>query len=133
MKLRAVFFPLLLLSAAVAQESAPINLSGKDHAPICRGRDSDAADCISAPTEVYNLDPTYDDASRRAKISGAVVLSIVITTEGDVKDVKVTKGLSPSLDQRSIDAVSKWKFTPATRDGKPVAVRISVETSFKIR
>jgi len=36
------------------------------------------------------------------------------------------------LDQKAIEAVSRWRFDPATKDGKPVAVWIAVETSFHL-
>ena len=77
-------------------------------------------------------DPTYDEASRKAKLNGFVVLSLVVTPEGNTKDIKVTKSLSPGLDRKSIEAVSKWKFAPATKDGKPVSVELHVQTTFKI-
>jgi protein TonB len=36
------------------------------------------------------------------------------------------------LDQKAIDAVRQWRFDPAKKDGRPVAVQISVEVSFKL-
>jgi len=36
------------------------------------------------------------------------------------------------LDEKAIAAVNKWRFQPATLDGRPVAVRISVEMSFRL-
>jgi TonB family protein len=36
------------------------------------------------------------------------------------------------LDQKAIEAVQQWRFQPATKDGRPVAVQISVEVSFKL-
>jgi TonB family protein len=36
------------------------------------------------------------------------------------------------LDQKAVEAVRKWKFEPAMKDGKPVAVQISVEVNFRL-
>ena len=88
---------------------------------------------VTAPKVIYAPDPEYDDASRKAKLSGTVVLSVVVTKEGRTRDVKVVKSLSRALDKQAIAAVSRWTFTPATKDGEPVAVELKVETSFRIR
>lgn len=88
---------------------------------------------VTPPRATYSPDPEYDDASRRAKLSGSVVLSIVVTKEGNVGDPKIVQSLSPNLDKQAVKAVSKWKFTPAMRDGKPIAVQIKVEVTFRIR
>jgi len=89
-------------------------------------------DGVTPPKSIYAPSPEYDEAARKAKLNGFVLLSLIVTPEGNTKDVKVTKSLSPGLDQKSIEAVSKWKFAPATKDGKPVAVELHVQTTFKI-
>jgi periplasmic protein TonB len=89
-------------------------------------------DGVTPPRSLYAPNPEFDEAARRAKLNGFVVLSLIVTPEGNTKDIRVTKSLSPGLDQRSIEAVSKWKFAPATKDGKPVAVELHVQTTFNI-
>jgi TonB family protein len=88
---------------------------------------------ITAPKPIYHPDPEYTDSARKKKISGGVVLSLVVTPEGTVRDPKITSSLDKDLDQQALTTVSTWKFEPATKDGRPVAVRISVEVSFRIR
>jgi periplasmic protein TonB len=89
-------------------------------------------DRVSPPRVIYRVDPTYDDAARKAKLNGFVVLTLIVTPDGDPKDIRIAKSLSPGLDKKSIEAVSQWKFTPATKDGTPVAVEIQVQTTFKL-
>jgi protein TonB len=36
------------------------------------------------------------------------------------------------LDQKAMEAVSKWRFRPATKDGKPVPVMVNVEVHFRL-
>jgi TonB family protein len=99
---------------------------------ICEVRK--VGDCgVTGPKPLYHPDPEYTDRARRKKISGMVLLSIVVTPEGTVRDAKVTTSLDKDLDQQALKAVSTWKFQPATKDGKPVPVRIAVETDFRIR
>jgi protein TonB len=70
--------------------------------------------------------------ARRAGIQGKVVLDITVSADGRVTDVKVVRGVEPTLDKASLDAVSQWRFEPAKADGKPVAVRTDVDTSFSL-
>jgi TonB family protein len=133
MTLRALFVPLLFLGTVVAQDSAPISLSGKDHPPICRGKDSDAPDCITAPHATYAPDPDYPEKERKARHMGTVLLELVVGSDGLPRDITVSHPLSSKFDAAAIDAAKKWKFTPASKDGKPVAVRIIVEVSFHLR
>jgi TonB family protein len=61
------------------------------------------------------------------------VLEIVVLRDGAVGDVKVLKGLGLGLDQRAIQAVRQWKFSPATLRGTPVDVVVEVAVEFTLR
>jgi len=88
---------------------------------------------ITAPKAIYSPNPEYTDQARKRKVRGSVLLSLVVTAEGDVREPKVIRSLDQDLDKQAVAAVSKWKFTPATKDGQPVSVRIKVEASFNIK
>ena len=88
---------------------------------------------ITAPKAIYSPNPEYTDQARKRKVRGSVLLSLVVTAEGDVREPKVIRSLDRDLDKQAVAAVSKWKFTPATKDGQPVSVRIKVEASFNIK
>jgi TonB family protein len=130
MTLRAVFISLFLVGVAIAQNAAvpPANA-----VPTCRGNDGDRPGCLTPPHAIYSPCPMYDDASRKAKIEGTVRVQIIVMRDGQIKDPKVISSLSEALDQRTVDAVSKWKFEPATKDGKPAATAIAVECTFKLK
>jgi periplasmic protein TonB len=51
---------------------------------------------------------------------GDVVLDAVIDEHGRISELKLLKGLDPSIDQAVIATVRAWLFTPATKDGVPV-------------
>jgi TonB family protein len=61
------------------------------------------------------------------------MLWVAITQEGTTRDIKITQALTPELDAKAFEAVSKWKFAPAMREGRPVAVLISVQVDFQRR
>jgi TonB family protein len=77
--------------------------------------------------------PDYTEEARRRGIEGDVVLEIVVRSDGTVGNVKVMQGLGGGLDQRAIDAVRQWRFSPARRFGTPVEVMVEVAVEFKLR
>ena len=87
---------------------------------------------VSAPKVTYAPDPEYSEEARKGKIEGVVVLWMIVTPEGTVRDVKVARSLGHGLDEKAIEAVKKWKFEPALKDGQPVAVQINVKCSFRL-
>jgi TonB family protein len=86
---------------------------------------------VSPPKGIYLPDPPYTDAARKAGVEGVVILKLVVTADGSVRDITVQKSLSPDLDQSAFNTVSQWKFEPGMKDGQPVAVRINVEVNFR--
>jgi TonB family protein len=87
---------------------------------------------VTPPKCIYQPDAQYTDYARKKKINGTVLVSLIVTPEGTARDVKVTKSLEKSLDKQAVATVSTWKFQPATRDGKPVAVRLNAEVTFRV-
>jgi len=119
---------LLSVAAALVCVIPPSPLLCQNEKPLPSGPGG-----ITPPRAIYSPCPAYDDASRKAKIEGTVRLKIIVMRDGQIKDPKVVNSLSEALDKRSIDAVSQWKFEPATKDGKPVATQFDVECTFKLK
>jgi protein TonB len=67
-----------------------------------------------------------------AKYSGTVVLSVIIDANGNVRDIQVERPLGLGLDEKAIEAVGKWRFRPAVKSEKAVAVRAQVEVNFRL-
>ena len=72
----------------------------------------------------------YSGVAMQAKIQGKVEMRAVVLRDGQVGLVEVVKSLDPELDRQAVIALRQWEFKPGTRDGKPVAVRITTEMSF---
>jgi TonB family protein len=87
---------------------------------------------VSAPRAVYSPEPEYSEEARKAKFQGVCVLWLVVGPDGRPRDVKVTRSLGLGLDEKAMETVRTWKFEPAMKDGKPVAVQISVEVTFNL-
>jgi TonB family protein len=87
---------------------------------------------VSAPKPIYSPDPDYSEEARKAKYQGTCVLSLIVGADGRPRDIKVSRTLGLGLDEKAIEAVKNWRFEPSMKDGKPVAVQISVEIGFHL-
>jgi periplasmic protein TonB len=87
---------------------------------------------VSAPKAIYAPDPEYSEEARKVKHMGTVVLWLVVGPDGKPRDIKVLRTLGLGLDEKAIEAVKNWRFDPAMKDGKPVAVQINVEVNFHL-
>jgi TonB family protein len=88
---------------------------------------------ITPPQVLREVRPDYTQDARRRGIEGDVVLEIVVRRDGGVGDVRLLQGLGAGLDQRAIEAVRQWRFSPARRHGTPVDVIVEVAVEFKLR
>lgn len=110
---------------------APPPEGGKEGLTTVRSETSPAQG-ITPPEVVYEPLPAYTPEARKAGIEGSVALSITVDERGKVSDVDVMEGLGYGLDEQAAKTVKTWKFNPALKDGKPVAVRVIVVASFKL-
>jgi TonB family protein len=87
---------------------------------------------VSAPRAIYDPDPEYSEEARKAKYQGSVVLQAVIAPDGHPRDLRVVRSVGMGLDEKAVEAVRKWKFEPAQKDGRPVAVLVQIEVAFRL-
>lgn len=87
---------------------------------------------VSQPVLISKIEPEYSEEARKAKYSGTVLLSVIIDANGIPRDVHIVRPLGLGLDEKAIEAVSKWRFRPATKGGRPVAVQAQVEVNFRL-
>jgi protein TonB len=89
---------------------------------------------IGFPKCVVCPDPSYSDQARSAKVSGIVVLHLIVTAEGHTSNVQVKRSLGYGLDEKAIEVVGNWQFEPAVGpQDKPVPVWTDVEVNFRIK
>jgi periplasmic protein TonB len=87
---------------------------------------------VTRPRAMYDPDPEYSDAARKAKYQGSVLLWLVIGPEGRPHNIRIQRALGMGLDEKAVAAVSTWRFQPGTLNGQPVAVEVNVEVSFRL-
>jgi protein TonB len=87
---------------------------------------------VAPPQLITRVQPEYTEAARQARISGIVIIEAIIDEEGRVVETRVLKGLPMGLDKAATDAISQWRFRPATRNGEPVAVYFILTVNFRV-
>jgi len=87
---------------------------------------------VSAPVPIFKPEPEYSEEARKAKYQGSVTLAIVIMPDGSTSNIRVIRPLGLGLDEKAIEAVTKWRFRPSMKDGKAVAVSANVEVNFRL-
>src|SRR5262249_35379931 len=90
---------------------------------------------VSMPRLLRQVQPSYTDAARRAKIAGTVLIEAVIGTDGVPRSLRIIRTLDDQfgLDQEALKAAAQWRFEPGTRDGQPVPVIVSMEMTFALK
>jgi TonB family protein len=85
------------------------------------------------PVATEKSDPGYPLELIRANIHGMVTLYAVIHADGKVGDIRVLNSPDERLDSYAAQALARWKFVPAVRAGKPVALEAVVVIPFRVR
>jgi protein TonB len=86
---------------------------------------------ITPPRVTRQVTPqNKPDDDKGFRISGTVLVGLVVSSRGEPKDVHVVKSLDKDIDQSAVEAVKQWHFDPARKGDQPVAVKITVEIRF---
>jgi TonB family protein len=88
---------------------------------------------VEPPRLLREVRADYTDEARRANIEGEVELEIVVRRDGTVGEVKVIRGLRGGLNERAVNAVRQWRFSPGRMKGVPVDVVVEVGVEFRLR
>jgi TonB family protein len=86
---------------------------------------------LTAPSATRKIDPAYPLELMRQNVAGTVILYGVIHTDGKVGGVRVLRSVDPRLDQFASEAIAKWQFQPATKNGTPIDVEATFSIPFR--
>jgi protein TonB len=88
---------------------------------------------VSAPVPLFQPEAEFSDEARRAKYQGVCLVGLIVDAQGNPQNVHIVRALGMGLDEKAMEAVRKYKFKPAMRDGKtPVPVYVNVEVNFRL-
>ena len=77
-------------------------------------------------------EPQYTEEARQKVTMGTVILWAIFSKTGEVTGIHVVASLPNGLTEACIDAVRKIKFVPATKDGQPVSMWVTLEYNFNL-
>ncbi len=125
-----IAFTLSGAAAGAAVTAVPITTGAVQDTRVYKPGDG-----VTLPVVVAEFKPSYTAEAMQQKIQGSVYLQVVVLASGDVGDVRITRSLDTEygLDQEAIKATKRWKFKPGTKDGKPVAVEVTIELTFTLK
>lgn len=87
---------------------------------------------IKKPIVTHQEEPQFSDAARLLNYSGIVEVYLWVLPDGTPSQLSIVKPAGLGLDEQALYAVSKYKFKPATKDGKPITVDLYVNVNFQI-
>ena len=86
---------------------------------------------LSAPTATREADPAYPLELMKQNIQGTVTLYAIIRSDGSVTDVRVLRSVDDRLDEFAREALARWHFRPATKNGNAVDLEAVVTIPFR--
>lgn len=132
----------LFAISATAQQAEPSSAPAVAPAPVEQPSSSVPASPVykvgggvAPPSVVSTVDPELSEKVRLAKQQAVVILWLIVDEQGMPQNIKVarTAGMGlDELDEKAIEAVKQWRFQPARKAGKPVAVQINVQVNFRL-
>lgn len=107
-------------------------IAGCSDSGVAESEVLNVGDGVTPPVAIYSPQPKYPQEARLANKQGEITLAVVVDDKGHVQSAEITKGLSPELDKRALEAVRSWRFKPAIKNGKPVSVRVDIHVAFRL-
>ena len=80
---------------------------------------------------VHRVEPAYPPLARAARVQGEVVLSAVISVNGDIQNLQLVSG-HPMLVPAALAAVKEWRYKPYLLNGQPVEVETTITVIFAL-
>jgi TonB family protein len=99
------------------------------------GREPDIANPdvdMRAPLPLHMVSPKYINSAVEERVEGKVKLWAVIGRDGRVGDISLLQHLDERLDRSAEEALGKWLFQPAVRNGVAVDVDAVFEIPFTL-
>ncbi len=126
-------FGTTVASPRTTATSAEAQAAGFDRLRSAPAQAASVAAPARKPVEItFKPTPEYTDEARNARVEGTVSLELEFTAAGDVRIVRVVRGLGHGLDESAQRAALRIRFTPAQADGGPVDSRATVHITFRL-
>jgi TonB family protein len=90
---------------------------------------------VSGPVVISQIEPKYPPVARNLRVSGEVEARALIGIEGAVEEVQIVSCSRPGVgfEKATEDAISEWRYKPATKNGVKVKMWVTVRVPFNFR
>jgi TonB family protein len=89
-------------------------------------------DGLTPPVLISKVDPEYTEGGRIQRREGTVLIAAEIDTLGQAVNMHVLRSLGFGLDEEAMKALTRWKFAPAKKDGRPVVAEVQINVTFRL-
>lgn len=89
-------------------------------------------DAMLPPQVLSSIAPAYTNEALVQRVEGTVTVEAASDIDGNIKVLRVVKGLGHGLDESALAALRNWKFAPARRNGAAVAAITQIDIDFKL-
>ncbi len=122
-----VILPLLCFAGCAL---APSEVAQKIDAGSFVGNYVLAADADAKPKLTVAVPPAFPASAAKLNLKGSVDVAFIIDTSGKPTQIRAVKATNEGFAASAVAAVAKWQFSPAVKDGKPVACLVRQKLSF---
>jgi TonB family protein len=116
-----------------ANRQEDVRAGGFDLKPRAAAVAAQPQKAIDRPVEIlFKPEPNYSDEAKLRRIEGTVTLEVEFAATGDIRVLRVVRGLGYGLDEAAQQAAMRIRFKPAQADGRAVDYRATVHITFRI-
>jgi protein TonB len=90
------------------------------------------ADGTTVPSCYHMPNPPYSDGALKLKLSGSVTAEAVVNSLGGLENMRIVRGMPGGLNETTLTTMRTWRCHPALKDGKPVAVLVPFNVTFRL-
>ena len=96
------------------------------------GLQAQDSESFTLPKPIYQVEPKHPEEHYEAAVEGQAVISLTVDAFGSVINPKIESATHEEFGLAAMLAVSEWVFEPATRDGKPIAMKVQLPFVFSL-
>jgi TonB family protein len=96
---------------------------------------ADLPDTVAAeiePKPILKVEPEYPYSLESSDVTGDVFLKVLVTKTGNVRKVVILSSTNVLFNRSALKAAAMWKFRPATLNGMPVNVWVTIPFRFRL-
>jgi TonB family protein len=112
--------------------AAPRPIPSRDDVFIGKAKANAPHGDMIGPRVIKSVDPSFSNVARALKYSGSVEVYLIVEKDGSISHLTVVRPAGLGLDEAAVASVERYRFAPATKAGKPVAVNLYIDVAFQL-